>query len=242
MTVLLLSLWYFHGRFSRYPILAVKVEGLYTAPSTEEMNVMEMARCGGLLLALATISLVGPVWADEWPAPRPIVAFSESGTFFVRILPGKSFGDTYGFAKAAKGPYAHAEFYARQRDKTYKLAWEKDLLNPVSPFLVLMNDGGYIMTFDNWHNLGFGSVVAIYGPGGTVVRNYTLDQLYSTEQVESIPRSVSSRYWRCGSPVFTDPKEQAAVVVQEALGGQFVFDLKTGGVQYAPGKAACEQE
>jgi hypothetical protein len=97
------------------------------------------------------------------------------------------------------------------------------------------------MTFDNWHNLGYGKVVAIYSPDGAVLGSYTLDELYPSDRINDILRSVSSRYWRCGGPVFTDPKAQAAVVVHEALGGQFVFDLRTAAFPYTPGHAPCER-
>src|SRR5438105_15058144 len=49
--------------------------------------------------------------ADEWPAPVTREVFSRSRAYFVRVLPGKSFGDTVGFGGAAKRPYATAEFY-----------------------------------------------------------------------------------------------------------------------------------
>ena len=53
--------------------------------------------------------------------------------------------------------------------------------------------------------------------------------------MDTIPRSVSSRYWRCAPIHFVEPKEQKAVYVPEALGGYFVFTLATGGVVHAPG-------
>ena len=77
------------------------------------------------LLLLLILLVVGPVGADDWPGPRTIVAFSDSGVFFVRIVPGKSYGDVIGFAGEPKGSYAKAEFYSRHRDRSFKLLWEK---------------------------------------------------------------------------------------------------------------------
>jgi hypothetical protein len=53
--------------------------------------------------------------------------------------------------------------------------------------------------------------------------------------VEAIPRSVSSRYWRCAPIHFVDSRDDKAVYVPEALGGHFVFTLATGGVVHTPG-------
>ena len=56
--------------------------------------------------------------ADEWTAPVVREVFSESREWFVRVVPGKSIGDTFGSAGAPKGPYARAEFYRRQGSRS----------------------------------------------------------------------------------------------------------------------------
>ena len=68
---------------------------------------------------------------------------------------------------------------------------------------------------------------------GTLVRAYGLTDLYSKEKLEKIPRSISSRYWRCAPLHFVEP-EQKTVYVPEALGGYFVFTLSTGAMTYKP--------
>jgi hypothetical protein len=193
-----------------------------------------MRRLGPVLL---TIGLLGgaAAAADDWPGPRVFTEFSESGRFFVRFLPGESVGDTVGFAGARKGRYATALLYALQSDRSYRLQHEITLANPVMPVSALVAEDGSFITFDNWHNLGFGKVVAIYAPTGRLVRSWELTDLYSKERVESIPRSVSSRAWRCAPMHFVEPREQTSVYVAEALGGSFVFTLATGGVTYTAG-------
>jgi hypothetical protein len=161
--------------------------------------------------------------------------FSENGRFFVRIVPGESVGDTVGFSGAPKGRYATALLYGLQPDRAYRLQHEITLTNPVSPLSALVADDGAFITFDNWHNVGFGKVVAIYASTGQLVRSWELTDLYAKDKVETIPRSVSSRYWRCAPVHFVDPKDQKAVYVPEALGGYFVFTLATGGVAHTPG-------
>jgi hypothetical protein len=173
-------------------------------------------------------------WADSWPGPTVFTVFSESGRYFVRFLPGESVGDTVGFASAPRGRYATALLYGLQPDRAYRLLHEVTLVNPVSPLNALVSDDGHFVVLDNWHNVGFGKVVAIYAPSGKLVRGYELADLYPKEKLEKIPHSVSSRYWRC-SPVHFVEREQKSVYVPEALGGYFVFTLSSGAMTHKPG-------
>jgi hypothetical protein len=98
------------------------------------------------------------------------------------------------------------------------------------------------LTFDNWHNAGYGKVVAIYRPNGELVRTYELGALYPAKQLEAIPTSVSSRWWRCRPFGFVDPDEQTKVYVAEHFGGTFTFDLSTGTHEYQPGRSTCQSQ
>jgi hypothetical protein len=193
------------------------------------------AKIGAALLLVA-----GVIAADDWPGPRVMTIFSEDGTRFVRVEPGESVGDSVGFAGAKRGRYAKALFYARQPDRSYRLAAEVALLNPVAPVDLLLSNSGYLITFDNWHNLGYGKAVAVYSPAGESVASWDLEQLYTPEQLRSIRSSVSSRWWRCAPFHFVDLREQTKVYVREALGGYFVFDLLNGTFAYTTGKAECQ--
>src|SRR6266481_8158173 len=127
-------------------------------------------------LALTTLFLAQ---ADEWPAPVIREAFSHSRAYFVRVLPGESFGDTVGFSGAAKGPFATAEFYRLEKDKSYRLAATATLLNPIAPVEFFVTDRGVLITLDNWHNMGYGSVVALYSADGQPIRSYALSDLFT---------------------------------------------------------------
>ncbi|MSP37896.1 MAG: hypothetical protein EXR70_05345 [Deltaproteobacteria bacterium] len=175
------------------------------------------------------------VQADDWPAARPFQFFSASGKYFIRFVPGDSIGDTVGFAGSRKGKFASALYYAQQADRSYKLLHEIALQNPVAPVDALLSDQGYFITLDNWHNLGYGKVAAIYGPAGKPIRSFELGELYPGQMLERIPSSVSSRHWRCQPSHFVEPKEQRSVVVAEALGGNFVFTLASGKMSYEAG-------
>lgn len=70
------------------------------------------------IFALLTVALaaLNTARADDWHAPQVREGFSTSRDHFVRITPGTSWGDTIGFAGAAKGAYATAEFFTRNID------------------------------------------------------------------------------------------------------------------------------
>ena len=67
-----------------------------------------------LLLALA-LAILPRAQGDDWPTAVVREVFSQSRDHFVRVIPGESFGDTVGFSGAAKGPFATAEFYRREK-------------------------------------------------------------------------------------------------------------------------------
>jgi hypothetical protein len=185
-----------------------------------------------VVLALATAAC--STHADDWAAPRTMNVFSKSGHYFARIVPGNSIGDTFGFAGEKKGKFAIAELFARQPDRSYRLVADVALLNPVAPVDALVSDNGYLVTFDNWHNLGYGKVAAVYGPDGKLVRAYELAELYGAKRLAQIPHSMSSRHWRC-APLYLNPDERSAYTA-EVLGGEFVLELATGAIRYFPGQ------
>ena len=83
--------------------------------------------------ASASLPRLAPAHADSWANPVVREIFSASRDHFVRVTPGTSIGDTIGFAGAAKGAYASAEYYRRQADRSYRLMATATLLNPVAP-------------------------------------------------------------------------------------------------------------
>ena len=192
------------------------------------------------MLSLVVGMLPAQSMADSWAGPRVANVFSSDGQYFVRITPGKSVGDTFGFAGAPKGEYARAEFYRRQADRSYRLTADVTLENPVAPVEALVSTAGHLITFDNWHNAGYGRVVAIYGSQGRLIASYELERLYSSDRLSKLPMSVSSRWWRCAARGYVDPDKETAVYVMERLGGTFVFEPATGKFEYRPGTATCQ--
>jgi hypothetical protein len=81
--------------------------------------------------------------------------------------------------------------------REYKPVRSFPLLNEVAPVDALVSsDGQYLVTFDNWHSVGWGDhVVVIYRGDGSVVKKYSLVELLSEKKVDKLPRSVSSIWW-----------------------------------------------
>jgi hypothetical protein len=179
--------------------------------------------CLGLLLAPAAL-------ADSWARPVVREVFSASRDYFVRIVPGESVGDAVGFASAPRGRHAQAELYRRAPDRSYRLAGEVVLANPVAPVEFFVADSGHFVTVDNWHNLGYGKVVAIYDAAGTPIRSYALDELFSAKEIEKFPHSVSSIHWRNG-PLYVR-QDQKTLYLMVRSGADFLFGLESGRYQY----------
>lgn len=182
----------------------------------------------GLLLVVSPCLASADVWWD----PVPQHALSENGQYLVRVIPGESLGDTLGFSESKKGAYARGEFYEKQPDRSYQLIADVALLNPLAPVNILVSNLGYMVTLDNWHNAGYGKVVAIYKSNGQMVRAYELEDLYSSEQIESIPRSLSSRGWLSPNYGFLKSENQEEVYAYDFSGGLWLIDLSTGNREY----------
>ena len=84
--------------------------------------------------------------------------------------------------------------------------------------------------------MGYGQVVVVYDITGKPIASYTLVELYEDEaDIQSLPSSVSSIWWRCGDPRFYGSK----FIIHEANGGQFEFQVETGEFTYQPGEQDC---
>jgi hypothetical protein len=177
------------------------------------------------------LTLLSPSPADDWPAPVIREVFTPSHAYFVRVVPGKSVGDTVGFSGAAKGPFATAEFYRQEKDRSYRLTATASLLNPVAPADFFVSDNGFLITLDNWHNIGYGKVVAFYTPEGRPIRAYELSDLFSKSEIEGFGHSVSSIAWRKLSGSYIRPGGGTFNVTVNDTGAALIFEL-SGAYQY----------
>jgi hypothetical protein len=179
------------------------------------------------LFAVALIcSSLASAHADDWAAPQVREVFSTSRDHFVRVTPGTSWGDTTGFAGAAKGAYATAEFFHRGSDGSYRPIARTTLLNPVAPVEFFVSNDGRLVTLDNWHNRGYGTAVAVYAANGTVVKAYTLADIFTAQEIEAFPHSVSSIHWHKG-PAYIN-KDERTFYLMIRSGDDLVLGLETG--------------
>jgi hypothetical protein len=197
-------------------------------------------RTRGLVVAALVLTWVMCVRADEWPAPRVQNVFSADGQYFVRIVPATAVSSATRTAGPSNQGKSHGEFYRRQPDRSYRLVADVELRNRVSPTYAVVTDDGYLVTFDDWYQMGIGDVLAFYRPTGALIRAVTIEDLYTPARLLQIPRSVSSRQWRCG--VFYTPPTKAnpeSLTVFEHFGGSFQLSARTGTFEYRAGTAPC---
>jgi hypothetical protein len=191
-------------------------------------------RVNGFVIVAALLTQAMVAHADEWPVPRIQNIFSSNGQYFVRVIPGMVVNAAAGTDKA------HGEFYRRQPNRSYRLIADVELQNRVSPTYAIVTDDGYFVTFDDWFQIGIGHAIAFYQPTGVLIRAVTIEEMYTPERLSQIPRSVSSRWWRCG--VFYTPPagvNEEALTVTEHFGGGFVLHPRTGTFDYRAGTAVC---
>ncbi|MDA8020314.1 MAG: energy transducer TonB [Thermoanaerobaculia bacterium] len=90
-----------------------------------------------------------------------------------------------------------ATLYTARADADPELLSSFRLVNDVAPVSALVSDDGrYLVTFDNWHHVGYGDdVVVIYRSSGELVSSHGLEDLLTEQDITMLPRSVSSHYW-----------------------------------------------
>ena len=182
------------------------------------------------VIALALSIFAAQSHADSWAPAKVAGLASPTGEVVVRVVPGRNLDATYGFSGAQKGDAAIATFYRLHSSGNYVKYREISLLNPVAPIFSAVSDSGGLVTLDNWHNMGAGNaVVAVYAPGGKVLRSYSLADIYTEAEVKMFDHSASSIWWRCPSQPVFEPRE-SVLVFMDTLGANVEVSLKTGAV------------
>lgn len=170
-----------------------------------------MKRLGIGHRVLVLVGLLLPGWAigDSWVSPNTEVTLSANGQYRVTVVPRPLDGPLAYFEDKVEGtepagqragetqlsPMARVE--AREADDQWRLVWQMPLVNDVAPVTVLLaDDASFLVTFDNWHSVGYGDdVVVIYDREGHPAHTYSLEQILPAVYVHHLPRSVSSRWW-----------------------------------------------
>lgn len=170
-----------------------------------------------IIVAVVVLICGVSVLGDSWALPEPKKYYSESKRYYIEVVPRKLEGqlkyfedkvakkEPAGSQQGGKDNYCRGIFYKQKERGGYEKVWEGRLSNDVAPVQALVSDGGeYVVTFDNWHSVGYGDdVVVIYGKGGRMVRKMGLSDIISKDI--SLPRSVSSIWW--GGKHYLDEKK-----------------------------------
>lgn len=161
------------------------------------------------LFALFTILGASAARADSWLPPSVERYESTNGSYRLTVTPrmlrdqlsyfqdkvaGKELA---GQAQGETATTARAVLERRDAGGKWSQVWAAPLVNEVAPVRALVaNDGRYVVTFDNWHSVGFGpDVVVVYGADGQRIRALGLKDLLPQEYIRALPRSVSSLHW-----------------------------------------------
>lgn len=153
-------------------------------------------------LAIALIALTPlKVKADSWALPGAEKYTSESGSYSFTVEPLPLDSQLSYFEEKSKGNAdvgSESEYpKGRLASRSGDVLWERKLVNEISPVSAQVSaDGSYVVTFDNWHSVGYGSdVVVIYGHSGNLIRKLSLEDIVGAERASEFPRSVSSIWW-----------------------------------------------
>lgn len=148
-------------------------------------------------LILSAMIAVASARADSWL--MPVVTTYESADVSARftVTPRDIQSQLSYFEGRAQGEPPHGLLEIRDDAGQWSRVWDGPLVNEVAPVRALVAPAGrYVVTFDNWHMVGFGeNVVVIYDVSGRVVRSLSLADLLPPGYIEALPRSVSSMAW-----------------------------------------------
>jgi len=149
--------------------------------------------------------------ADSWPPPKTKDYYNDTKTYFVRIVPRtvpEKFWKWINAKPKQKKHFSpadttiipcHAIMYKRTKNGD-SLVWKKNLINQIAPVSAFVsNDVRYLVTFDNWHSMGYGvDVMVYYDNQGNLIKRHMLEDI-SPFPINTYSISTSSIRWRCDS-------------------------------------------
>ncbi len=218
---------------------------------------MSVVRSILVLLAAVLVAFGGSsARADTW-LPATVKSYvSSSGEFRFTVTPRDIRGPLAYFEDKVEGvepagqvpgraQQARGKLERRGSSGQWVMVWDQPLVNDVSPVSALvLEGGGFVVTFDNWHSAGWGDdAVVIYGGQGELVRSMALTDFLPQSYFEALPRSVSSIWWG-GDHRFESDRLILQVVVptadisdDERSYLEITVDLPTGQVRSPEGSA-----
>ncbi len=177
----------------------------------------------GVLAACVLVTSVAS--ADSWMPAKIKTYVSRDGAWRLKVSPREITSPLAYFEdKVAERPKAGGVAGSQQatasarmehrQGRRWNVAWDKPLVNEVSPVDALVSEAGLVATFDNWHSMGFGKdAIAIYDAQGFLVRTLALLDFLPKEYIRALPRSVSSMSWRGEPRISRDGRELIVPIV-----------------------------
>lgn len=200
-----------------------------------------------ILITLIFLSGISSALADSWSPPETKEYLSSNKRYKFRVIPRSISGPLEYFHDKTKGKepagaadpknpdFCTGELY-EIKGKESTLRWKVKLVNDVSPVDAIVSDSGkYVVTFDNWHSMGYGDdVIVVYGEKGKLLYKYRLEDILSYSDIRDfVTSSVSSRWWHEGGH-YIDEEKELLVLITSA--GKRVITLKDGNVQAGEAK------
>src|SRR5687767_8944661 len=202
---------------------------------------MSLRVSSSIVLLLLITFLSSSVHADSWALPVKKKYYSPDRKYCLEVIPkqlesqlsyfkGKAEGKTdAGTVKGLKDNRAKAIFYVNE-SIGYSKKHEFPLVNEVSPVnAVVSTDGRYVVTFDNWHRVGYGDdVVVIYQSNGALVKKFGLADLFTESDIRSFVHTASSIWWGTGH--YIDDKNEILHLKAgpEEAGREVTIEIATG--------------
>jgi hypothetical protein len=154
-------------------------------------------------LILLTMLSAGRARADEWESPTNREFLSNNGKYVFAVTPHKDWPDKPGHCLGVL-------FRVDAKNRTE--IWSRYLINDVSPVDVFVADSGkFVVTMDEWHEVGTLPVV-IYDFRGGLVHVHSTDTLGLKNDILHIEQTVSSYWWNKDSVSFFGPEDKTFVI------------------------------
>ena len=143
-----------------------------------------------VVFVLGLFCLLPAAYADSWLPPKPSVTYESLNGDARFIVTASPRSDSLIACRGAA--------WIKSSDNEWRQLWDKPLQNRLSPVTAVVANGGWrIVTFDNYYSVGYGDeVIVFYNETGDLIKKYALEDLLSKEELDRVPRSVSSRWWR----------------------------------------------
>ena len=143
-----------------------------------------------VVFVLGLFCLLPAAYADSWLPPKPSVTYESLNGDARFIVTASPRSDSLINCRGAA--------WIKSSDSEWRQLWDKPLQNRLSPVTAVVANGGWrIVTFDNYYSVGYGDeVIVFYNETGDLIKKYSLENLLSKEELDRVPRSVSSRWWR----------------------------------------------